>query len=752
MKTLFCIKTVSTCSGALLLASGSAAAIAQAAPPPAEQIPTVQSPTADAPQGVGDIVVTARRQNESLHNVPLTVVAQTGEQLARSGITNLREINIAVPGLVFTQQGPFAQPNLRGISTSVTGPGADSPIAIYLDGIYQTNQQGNVFDLPDVERVEVLKGPQGTLFGRNATGGAISIITRAPNLTKSEGSFEIDEGAFVGSDAKTSNHLIAKGFASTPLSDTLAVGLAGSYENVPGYLTNGLTGGRAGHISSFVVRGKLRWEPAPNFRVLATAYASRRNDGTAVSMVPVGGVTVGSQYPDTIYDPRPWHTTSELKNSQGTSTTDSRGGSLKVEVDVGRFGTLSSLTGYTYVNGLIREDIDGTYSPTCLQAFACITPYVVHYGPSKTWQQEFNFSSKKLGRISFVSGLFLYRDNSHIASLVNQTLVGGVPEGVAPFYNHARVLSKAIAGYGEATWDATDSLHLIGGIRYSWENKDGVGSVLGGPLFNFGGHPHWDSWTPRASIRYDISNKANVYFTYSQGFKSGVLESVNLSNNVAKPEKLTSYEGGFKYTSSRVGFNLSAFYYDYKDIQIQFYEGLAEVLGNAASARIYGVDVDTSVRVSPDLTLRLAGSWLPHANYRDFTDGVAFAFPITATGLQQIDIDASGTRVLKSPKFSGNATVTYNHEFEAGKIDANFTLYHSSSYRWDLLGRFKTRSYVTLGARAGYSPEGSRFRFGIYGKNLTNRAYITATSTSAEADEGVYAPPREIGVSVGYKF
>jgi iron complex outermembrane recepter protein len=726
------------------------AAAAQEAPAPAPAEAAPQA-AAEEPNAIGDIVVTAQRRSESVRKVPITIVAQTGAELAKSGITNMRDLNQVVPGLNFTAQGPFAQPNLRGVSTTLTAAGSDSPIAIYLDGLYQPNQQGNIFDLPDVERIEVLKGPQGTLFGRNATGGAISVTTKSPSF-KPEGEFTVTEGLYVGNNVKTSNHLTAKGYVSGPISDTLAASIAGFYENTPGYLTNELTGGRAGNVDAYIVRAKLRYEPTPEIRFLLSGYIGRRNDHAGNSMRSLNGVTIASLYPDVTYANHPWHVAGELKDSEGISKTKSRGASLKSEFDIGEVGTLTSVTGYSYVNGLVLSDIDGTHAPSCVATFACITPYIVYYGPSKTFQQELNFASNQIGAFRFVGGLFYYKDNSHLDSEVNNPLVDGEPQPGAPFFTAAQVKTKALAAFGEVTWDATDALHVTGGLRYSWERKRGSGSLLGGAPFEFGGSPSWDAWTPRVSIRYDIDSRTNVYATYSKGFKSGVLESVNLSNDVAQPETLTSYEVGIKYGSPNASLSVSAFYYDYKDLQVQFYLGLGTALGNASKAKIYGLDIDGTLRLSDSLTVRAAGSWLPHAKYGTYPNGVAFDFPLTATGLQQIQFDATGDRLLKTPKFTGNVTLNYTKDMWGGAVDANATLYYSSSYKWELTNRVRTDGYATLNTQLGYTPEGSRWRFGVYGRNLTNKAYIVATTISNEGDSGAYAPPREIGVNVRYKF
>ncbi|MCW1384692.1 TonB-dependent receptor [Novosphingobium sp. KCTC 2891] len=743
---------------AIVLAVLSSTAIAPAAwAQDAASAPAQADAPAEAAEAAsGDIIVTAQRRSEKMREVPITMVAQTGADLAKAGVTNLRDIGSVAPGVAFTSQGPFAEPNIRGVSTTLSQAGAESPIAIYVDGVYQPNQIGNLFDLPDVRQVEVLKGPQGTLFGRNATGGAILIHTRDPEFNTA-GNFEVSAGVFTGSGVKSSPHIASRGFITTPLvDDVLSVSLSGSYEYTPGYLTDVLTDQRTGTIRSHSVRGKILFKPAPGVKFLLSGYEGQRLD-EASSVSATTGVSVATQYPDAVLATRPWQVASELRGSVQPVKTQSRGVSLKADIDIGNAGTLSSLTSYAYTNGTVLSEVDGAYSPSCVAVFACITPYVVEFGPSKTFQQEVTFTSNDFGAFHVTAGMLYFHDKSGLSSWVNPPLTNGglsgdAPYG-APYYTSTYVKTKAWAGFGELTWNVTDALHVIGGVRYSWEQREGHGSVLTFPEVEFGNRPTWSSWTPRISVRYDVTPEANLYATYSKGFKSGVLNALNLSNDTANPETLESYEVGVKYGSSAASFNLSAFYYNYKDIQIQFFLGLANTIGNAARAKIYGLDFDGNVRLGSNFSVRAAASWVPHAEYSDYTNGVGFVGPMGPYGLQTVTIDASGSRLLKTPKFTGTLALNYDADLGNGDtLDANASLYYSSGFRWNLTDRVRTDRYATLGAQIGYSPAGSGARFAIYGRNLTNRAYVVATTLSAEGDTMGYSAPREIGVSIGYKF
>jgi iron complex outermembrane receptor protein len=203
-----------------LIGCASAAAMAQAAPAWAQD-------RAAAGVDLSEVVVTTQRRSERLQDVPISVVAQTGEQLNKAGVTSVKDITFLVPGVKIDQTSNYVQPAIRGISSAVTGPSTDAPVAVYVDGVVQPNQSANHFEFADIDRIEVAKGPQGTLFGRNATGGAISIFTKAPSFTP-KGDLTLGYGNF--------NRVLAKGFLTGPLIDgVLAASISAYYEHHKGY-------------------------------------------------------------------------------------------------------------------------------------------------------------------------------------------------------------------------------------------------------------------------------------------------------------------------------------------------------------------------------------------------------------------------------------------------------------------------------------------------------------------------------------
>lgn len=729
-------------ASAVALPMSAAAQTAQAEPAESE---------ASSSGGFDAIVVTAQRREERLQDVPLSITAQTGEQLSTAGVDDIRDLGNVVPGLTFTTQGAFAAPTIRGVQSTVAIAGADSPVAIYVDGVYQPNQLANVFELADIERLEVLKGPQGTLFGRNATAGAIVIHTRKPSFDLN-GSIEVNAGLFFGSSARTSIDTSVKGFLSGPLvPGLLAASVSGNYQFIDGYLTDDRTGNRTGRVDKYNLGLKLLLTPTHNLEFLLSGSLSDRTDFTAMATQPLNGNSNSQFYPDAVVTNQPWHVATELERGGNPTRTSHNALSLTATLDLDEAGTFTSITAWQDIKARITVDIDAAYSPQCTAIFACII-YDEDY-PEETFQQEVSFASEKFGAFSFVTGAFYYRDSHFMGNGIQPLLR---PDGsVDPSDTYAvefdsTIKTRAWAAFGEANVDLSNRLHVIGGLRYSREKRFGLGDAV--PYFPTTGAVISDSWTPRVSVRYDLTPQWNVYATYSKGFKSAVLDTTGQSDRFAAPETITSYEVGVKGATHDVSFSLAAFYYDYTDLQVQFFDGSSTILANAADATIFGLDGDLSLQLSETLEFRLLGSWLPRARYDTFENGVAFALPNTPGGMQQVILDASDHRLLKAPKLTGSVSLAYEDTADWGAIDAHTTLTYSSAYSFDLLDRVRTGPYTTLNAQIGIRPGNGNLRLAIFGKNILNEEYFTSALLGNQADAPVFAAPRQIGFKAQYDF
>jgi iron complex outermembrane recepter protein len=718
----------------VLLASLATVAGAQQANAPAPTMGGTDSVALD------EIVVTAQKRSERLQDVPISITALGSSELQRTGVQTTADLPSVVSGLVWSNQGAWVEPNIRGVYTNVAAIGSGSPIAIYLDGIYQASQAGTIFDLPDVSRIEVLKGPQGTLFGRNATGGAISIFTLDPSFTPT-GKIEASAGAYSGGSSDTSGHYSVKGFASGPLiQDSLAGSISASYDRTDGYLIDDVTGGRGGKIENETVRGKLLWKISDSASLLLTGYYSHVENDTGDSWVPQNGVTVASQYPGHIIPTQPWHFSYD-GDVPGVRQ-DIRGASAKGTFDFSG-GTLTSLTGFTNVGVANTVDVAAAYSPACVAAFACLAAESI---PRDQYvSQEFDFASVKYGGFSYVAGLFALYDNAREHDTYN----------MAAFSDDTVVTTHSIAVFAEGTYAWTDAFSTVVGVRVSRDSLNAVGRDFTAEFAEYA-DKSWDSVTPHASLIYKFNSNLNAYFTYSQGFKAGIVSGqigTPPYPQPASPEKIYAYEVGLKAATETYSANLAAFYYDYRDLQVEVFNDLVTTPLNAATAEIYGLDLDATAKLTDDFQLRVDSSWLPTAKYLHFPTAIAFVPPLTPAGLTTDNkFDASGSRMLTTPTFTGTLSGTYGHDIQAGRLEATASVYHSGSYRWEYTGTVTTDAYTLLNGQISFAPAGTTYKYTIYGKNLTNRAYVEGALATAQANAVGWAPPRELGVRFAYSF
>lgn len=666
----------------------------------------------------GDIVVTAQRREERLRDVPISITALSGESLEKNNIDSARDLSLVTPGLTYAVQGIYAQPVIRGIGTTVTVPGADANVSLYIDGVYQPNQVGNSLEFNNVERIEVLKGPQGTLFGRNSTGGAIRIITSDPDL--------VDASLKVGLSYGRFNAVMARVYGGAPISDTLAVNISALYRSDGGYAVNLFNGNRLSKTSARAVRGKILWQPTDTFKIILGANYVRTRDNTGYSYRPVGGnnAFIG---PDFVVPDSPYQV---VLNDDPDSGATVKGSNLSIDWDIGT-GTVSSVTSIQSAKPSVFSDTDG--SPMG-------PPGRFYDIDNETFAEDLNYTSNLSGPFNFTVGAFFYRDKSALFLASGPVVLTGY------------VRTRALAIYGETNLDITDRFHLIAGLRYSDERKHAVGQLNGTTLLDAA--TGWDSFTPRISLRYDISNSANIYGSFSQGFKSGNFNLPSLTPVPVNPEKVTAYEVGFKRSGGGFTFNIAGYYYDYKNIQVQIANQVGNVaisvLQNAATAEIYGFDFDTSYRFSENLSV-FGGLAYNHGRYADFT-GAAVFNPVIVNGQPRGNIqaaeDASGNHLVKAPDFTFNIGATLRIPLDGGAIEISPLVSHSSKYFWDPGERLRQPAHTIVNGRISWKPDDERYSISIWGENLLDEVYLNHASPSTSGNNGSYARPISFGVSL----
>jgi iron complex outermembrane receptor protein len=614
--------------------------------------------------------------------------------------------------------------------------GNEGPVAFYVDGVYQLSLMGLAFELPDVQNVEVLKGPQGTLFGRNATAGAIQINTREPEF-KPQGDFFVSYGRF--------NDVLVNAFVTAPINDKVAFSIAGSSHYSDGYIKDFVTGKNVSKLKSYLVRGKLRFDLTENFEAVVTGYYSQR-DSNAIASVALNGVTVARDYPGAIIAPGPFN----YSGVTPLTEVENYGANLRLKLET-ELGTLSALSAFVRWNALSFNDFDKSLTPGVEGATARPVEEV------QTLSQELNFSSRKFGDVSFVAGLFYFDAFGRVDP---QSLRGTFPFTLN-VDQYGRQPIKAAAAYGEMTYEVTPKLTAIAGLRYSSEKRKLIGRAVPGgvdpgPLPELGSRRD-SSFTPRFSLRYEVDDDWNIYATYSRGFKSGGFNTTALTPPVqtVAPETVDAYEIGSKSRFGPLSLNLAAYYYNYNDLQVsaaQIINGIqVQLLQNAAKARMYGLDIDATLAITQEFRLTL-GAALLNAKYESFPGATINTPRPNLAGNITSNIDVSGNYLNRAPKLTANLTAQYVTETSAGEIDLSSSLYYSSRYYFEANNRISQPSYALLEARAAFTPAGSNLTLAIFGRNLTDEVVLGGGFPSSFSDAVQYQPPRTYGVSAAFSF
>lgn len=709
-----------TCT-AMLTGTMGAVAHAQTAEPTTES----QTSEEQVAAGSGEIIVTAQRRAERLVDVPVSVTALNSVALEKVSTTGLFDVTKLSPGVVINRNGGYLQPTIRGIGTSVVGGAADTNVAVYLDGVYQASQIGNFFDLPNVQQLEILKGPQGTLFGRNATGGAILLTTADPSFT-TKGRFTASYGRF--------NEAKIGAYVTTPLTDNLAGDISVYYRRSDGFKRDVLTNDLVAKQSSFDIRSKLLWRPTDTTEVVLSAAYNETSDPTGLALNALDGNTQArlALNPGPIAEGRK-QLSQDVRPEVRTKV---KSATLTIDQELG-IATLRSISGFRDEDAHIEGDLDASYVPVQETRFDQLM---------RTFSQEFTLTSPSAGDFRWVAGVFYYHARAFTPAFVVNKITTGAPS----FRSLTNV--DALAGFVDGTYDI-GKLTLISGLRYSTERRR--------LRFNFGitgpyttdAEKRFGSWTPRVGLRYKVGDQANVYATYSKGFKSGLFNTSSPSTVPVKPEKVDSYEIGFKSAERTIDLNLAAYYYSYKNIQITAFDFTsgASRLFNAARAEIYGAEAELNVRPSSKFDVRMAAAYT-HGVYDQFQGALIFTpRPGGRTGNITAIVDASGSTMIRAPKFTLSSTANYRVPLNQGTLEFSATAYYTSKINYSYDERIQQPAYATVDANVTWLPS-DQFSVSIWGRNLTDTNYGSFLTSTSARDSIVYAAPLSYGISASYKF
>lgn len=741
--------------------------------------PAIAQSSADATsEGVSDIIVTAQKRSENAQNVAVAITALSTADIAASGVTSTEDLRAAVPSLnVTTAVGGFGLPRIRGIGATGQGAGIENPVAVYVDGVYYGSAIGALQSLFDVEQVAVLKGPQGTLFGRNATGGLIQITTRKPTHDYTA------SARFGYGNYDTVN---AAAYVSGGITDTVAFSLSGQYENRDkGFGRNLFTGNDVRTDRNYSVRAKLLWEPADGTAVTLSGDMFGRNSvdpafstfgknslgqNVPLLMESLGGDGQRDIYAD--FDP-------VLRARQ-------KGVGLTIDQELGGIN-LRSITAYRRTKMRTFFDPDGTVQPRLR---------IDNNNYDKQFTQEIDLISDNDGPFNWVLGGFYMKSSAgqEPGRTTGLTTFGG--NGYADDYTDIDL--ESIAAFADGTYKLGENTKVTAGIRYTYDKRG-----IDARKISFNGNTGVTTTTDyaaeertfkkvswRLSVDHRLSREMMVYASYNRGFRSGTfVPQIATPFNVLEPEVVDAYEIGAKTDlfDRKLRLNVAGYYYDQSAVQvIQVIAGVQNVYNARQGAKIYGIDADLTLQLTDNLRLFGGANWT-HARYNEFTDAIiSIPYPVAAdfapasytyidskTGATVANTGCLGTFGAPTAQLGGNCLLrgdasgnklqnTPDITFSiGGSLDlptsiGTFTIAGNYYYNDGFVGTVDERvtqdSYNTADMSLTWRNLSDAFYVRLWGKNLTNAFYRTQIGASNSGDNGTPGTPRTYGLTLGFDF
>jgi iron complex outermembrane recepter protein len=708
-----------------------------------------QTQNAAAEASDQQIVVTARRRNELLLDVPVAVTAYSGEQLDRQGALDITDVADTTPNVtleVSRGTNSTLTPFLRGIGQQDPVAGFEQGVGLYLDDVYLNRPQAAVLDIYDVERIEVLRGPQGTLYGRNTVGGAIKYVTRRIPTDGPHAMLRTNVGTHGQFDA------IAQ--VSAPLTQSLRVGAAVARLSNTGFGRNLTTGARNYNKNVWAARGTIEFEPAPDtfFRLSGDHTWDNSNPRGGHRLIP--NLVTGELPLKNVFD-------SEGSLNDPRQQVRSGGVSLYGEIGLNDWLKFRTITAY-------RKDHSET--PIDFDATPAVDVDVPAIYKNHQFSQEFQLVADK-GPLQGVAGFYYL--NASAFDIFDVRLYTTLP-AILPGLTAATlgdVKTKTWAAFSDLTYNFNPQWAVSVGARYTWDNRhahvfrrnlilggspelggeapfDATGVQLGAPTSNFTGERTDKAFTPRLSVNFKPTPDHNFYLSYSKGFKGGGFDPRGLSTQAPsqtpvaifnfmtfKPEKVDSYEAGWKASvfNHRLQFATAIFDAEYKDVQVPgsagcVVGGVATFCGittNAGKARFRGAEIETNWRMVHDLAT--AGDRLSFAGTLGYLDAKYLQFITNIAGLGPVDV-AKDRKIQNTPKWTLSGSLDYETPLADGRLDVNSTLsYRSASQQFELRTPMLDQGGFALwDANIVWRSRRNRFEVGLHGKNLANKKYIVS--------------------------
>lgn len=713
-----------------------------------------------------EVMVTAQRRAESLQDAPLSVSALSSENLEALKLHGTTEIASQIPNVTISTPYAESQPSfsIRGVSMSDFSQNQSSPIAMYVDDVYKGVGALQALQLFDLERIEVLRGPQGTLYGKNATGGAVNILSREPQLTE-------DYNGHVSFGYGNFNRLESDGAVDLTISeDVLGVRAAYTYARADGWIDNGFPqGDDLGKLDDYAFRLTGKYEPTSDLSIVArySKSRSRQSDGYEVLVTNIGpgGVGFNTGYTGQGLD----FFEGELDRLDSELEVQNESVSFAIDWSFSDFLTLTSITSYDEGDWIALEDADGS-------------PFNILHSDFKSdvrsISQDFRLSSTFDGPFNFLMGVYGHHEDLD-ASIVYRTYYeyagdsdnNGLNDCLDDFATGCRLsnslnqVKNSTAVYFQGEYDLSDDLTFTLGLRYTEdENKlkdydAGIGffdPVTGTEVIDavptvadYSDEVNDTNWGTRMALDYSINDSTLAYFSFTTGYRNSAFNGQAFYDpseiTIAEPEEVDAWELGFKsdFFENKMRLNGSVFYYKYENQQfLDTTPQILQILANAKESEIFGAELELSAIVSSNLEVN-AGLGYLDTEYKD----------LTLRGQ-----DLSGNELINAPKLNFNTMINWRIiEIDAGDIYLNVDTVFVDDQFFDAFNSDNASqdAYWVSNMRLGFTNSNENIDVGAWVKNIADKEYATSIldlQGSFNLDYGHRGKTRTFGVDINYQF
>ncbi|WP_374385652.1 TonB-dependent receptor [Sandaracinobacter sp.] len=741
----------------ILLSSVAAAAMLAAAPAAAEDADQAETAAVDTPSGGStDIIVTATKRAQNVQDVPISMVVVSGEQLSKFNVADARAMMNYTPNVFVQTTAGNNVIYIRGFGSPPANFAFDQSVSLYVDGIYAGRSRQAESPFFDLERVEVLRGPQGALFGKNTAAGAVSVVSAGPTRE-----FEGKVSGLYSFDMKGPD---ISGYFAGPISETLGFRVAYNVVRQDGYIYNRATDQDDPKLEQETVRGTLKWEPSDQFDYTAKVqYSNRRYSGG----ISVSSSLTGPQDPqedryleESALGPEGIWNKSWMISGTGN-------------IQFGDY-TLTLITGYSKFDANIVNGFDQTIPNS---GGAITNNSVYNSFPEKfdQFSQEIRLLSPTGKRFEYIVGAYWDYGNYELQQLQGfniLNLFGNPYFGRIDSVFNQRAESYSV--FGQGTFNFNDDLRLIGSLRYTHASKRGsfasrlvYGPFAIRPISSARGAIDESNVDPSFTLQYDFTDDIMGYATYGQGSKSGGFVSNTLGTTdktfTFKPEKSTNYEAGIRSTlfDRKVVANVSIYKTTFEDLQVSVYQPATSsyLTGNAASATSKGIEGSLAVYPVPNFDITGSASY-QDVKYDDYPGAACLASqPSTCTPATN---NLAGYPVAYASKFTGNITAHArfdmgdNFKFDITGVVAGRSKFFNSDNQSPTFGVQK--GYAKVDLRVQFGDQADRWYLAFVGKNLTNERTtgsafnLPAPITAAPRAILYLEPTRNLAVEAGFKF